>query len=272
MILSSVLLFFFGIFDVSAHYNRPVIIAVLDSGLDTSSYKANLCKYGHKDFTKYNFSIKEPVPKDNAGHGTQVTSLIERELKYVNKKDYCVVVVKFFDTYDSSPHINAINMIKALKYLANIKPDIINISGGGEYPYHEEEKYILQILNNGTKIVAAAGNNGRELNKTFSFYPAMYHSDIIVVGGLDENGNIHKTSNRGSVVDVYELGVVYLDRVYPLIGSSYATAIHTGKLARKIIENKNYGRNNNSSDSRSIGRTDVRWIYQNKDISNEIKW
>src|SRR5574343_436400 len=196
---------------------KTIKIAVVDSGIDESKAKVKMCGEGHKDFTGEGLI-------DVRGHGSVVSKLINDVAK---DEDYCQIIVKYSSVGEVN---NAENLIKALEYILTLDVDYVNISAGGQGSNAPEKKVILKLLNKGIVVVAAAGNDGQNLDVRCSYFPACYDARIMVVGALDENGKRYSGSNYGKVVDFYCSGVnVVFDRkLYS--GTSMATATVSGNL------------------------------------------
>lgn len=206
-------------------------IAIIDTGLDLNDprFSGHICRSGHMSFLD-NSVI------DKHGHGTHVAGLIQ---EYAGPGNYCFLIYKFYDMTNSGRQ-NLLNEITAIGEAAKNGAKIVNISGGGEM--FSEEEYLALKGNPQILFILAAGNDGRNLDiKGNEYYPASYNiSNTIVVGNKDSKGNIAPTSNRGQAVDVYEVGVNVLS-LFPggrkaiMTGTSQATAIHTGKIVRQLL-------------------------------------
>ena len=209
----------FSLFLVNIPASAQTKIAVIDAGFDSKyKNKVKLCKTGHWSFDDKPF-------KDPTQHGTHVVGLIH---KYAKKKNYCVVMLRYYA--DENPgSLNLKNMVLALKRARRMGVEVVNISGGGPTPSVAEKNVIQSLLDDGVKIVAAAGNEKEILNeKTCNYYPACYDSRIIVVG------NIAKTSNRGPVVDYWVRANDVRSLNGRMGGTSQAAAIITGKIVGGI--------------------------------------
>ena len=214
--------------------NKIVKIAVVDSGFgwNERGHGAKLCKYGHKDFSSDHqltgsFDTKDPVPLDTMGHGTNIVGIIDDQLKKTNL-NYCIVVIKYYSV-NQSGEMNLNASIKAFQYAVNLNVDYINYSGGGDNFSVEESNVVKKYLDKGGRLIAAAGNDGRDLTLG-SYYPAMYDKRIIVVGNRTADGVRSVLSNYGSPVNRWEVGENVKAYGITLTGTSQATAAATGKI------------------------------------------
>lgn len=168
---------------------KMFVVAIIDTGIDEELLKTDtFCKEGHKDFTNTGIA-------DRHGHGTHISGLIDQYARnyifspnkdpkplYDIKLNYCQIVLKFFNTNDSSVnHLD--NTRKALRYAIDMKVDMINYSAGGTESDSKERELVIEALNKGIKVVVAAGNEGSDIDKN-KYYPAMYDSRIYRVGNL----------------------------------------------------------------------------------------
>lgn len=220
----------------------PVKIAVIDTGFgfEDRGHTANLCKYGHKDFSLDRqfsgaYDTKVPVPLDTHSHGTNIVGIID---EYAKKShlNYCIVVIKYYSTQQTG-YLNMMAMVQSIKYAANIKVDYVNISGGGDTFSPEEFVQVKRYLNQGGHLVTAAMNDNVDLDLPENqVYPAMYDKRIVVVGNSSPTGEKSKSSNYGSVVKRWEIGENVTAYGITMTGTSQATAVATGKIAS---ENEN---------------------------------
>lgn len=234
----------------SAGTVKQLKVVVLDTGISSNHFDKNfLCPSGHRDFTKTSL-------EDVKGHGTHISGLIDQyakdiflsrygknsDTKVLNSKklNYCQIIIKFYHL-SNHPSSTMSTYNAALEYAISLKPNIINISAGGEGSDDLEQILIKKALDQGTIVVAAAGNNGKTLNKIKgSFYfPAMYDDRVIVVGnGINKHEPAY-TSNRGPLVKVWENGEKQLSLGIQdkdtLSGTSQATAVFTGKLIKYLL-------------------------------------
>lgn len=227
---------------------EPIKVAVIDTGFDFDSTwgehlnkfdsdgyqlkKPKICKEGSKDFTGTDL-------KDRHGHGTHVAGIIA---KFAEDSNYCLIILKFFDPkLGKTDNLRATS--EAIKHAIDLKVDIINYSGGGLDKSTPECNLIKQALDIGITIVAAAGNEKSNINKS-PYYPAMCDERVVVVQNTDDKGNIIESSNftdkrKGSRELVGEKGLYVLsllpdNKIGMMTGTSQATPTHVGKLIKKM--------------------------------------
>jgi|SRR5581483_151382 len=198
------------------------VVAVIDTGISPNT-PVKVCPHG-----SFNFINDTADVTDYHGHGTNVSGLIDQS---AHDKNYCQMILKYYsDT--ATGKVNEQRMIRALQAAVNAKADYINISGGGPEPDPTERALVEKALDNGTVIVAAAGNEGVSLDKKCNYYPACYDKRIIVVGNLGLNGHRAPSSNWGKIVKHFIVGENRCALGICSTGTSQATAIVTGRLVR----------------------------------------
>lgn len=215
---------------------KPQIkVAVIDTGFGYNKLPKDnrLCYWGHKDFTKKGAQyIGEGsfIPVDTVGHGTNIVGIIEN---YASKSNinYCIVILKFYSKNQSNLQ-NLKSSIAAIKFATDeLKVDYINYSGGGPEEDAEEKQAVEKFLNQGGKLIAAAGNDGKLIGSwDAEYYPAMYDKRIVVVGNLGKNGFRARSSNYGKLVNRWEIGEEVTGYGITMTGTSQATAVATGKI------------------------------------------
>jgi subtilisin family serine protease len=225
----------------------PIRIAILDTGFGfkDQGHEANLCRYGHKDFTKdrqftHAFDTHDLVPLDVHGHGTNIAGIIDGYLKEAHT-NYCFVIVKYYSEQQRGSE-NLLATIRGINYAANIHADYINYSGGGPETNQFERAAIKRFLNHGGKLISAAGNENQDIDKPENaYYPAQYDKRIIVVGNLCKDGVEYiqsdgtkikrcASSNYGEAVTRWEVGEDVTAFGITMTGTSQATATATGKI------------------------------------------
>jgi subtilisin family serine protease len=193
--------------------------------------------------------------------------------QYNSKYDYCQIILKFYhETYEGTDlaekekHDAATewNTVLAFRKAIMLGANVINYSAGGASFDRNEKLIVEQALDAGIIIVAAAGNNNECLDNDHDFfYPASYDKRIITVGNRLNKKPItdyaawshrgkctvpagmyrHPTSNFGPWVNLWEFGTDLIGKAIngeyiTLTGTSQSTAVTTGKIVRKILEQK----------------------------------
>lgn len=183
-----------------------VRIAVLDSGFGNTS-DLPLCP----GFT-YTAGL------DDERHGINVLGLIHEKAKRVN---VCYMLFKVFKDKNFSPKTYE----KALLALIKNPPHIVNLSISGNSKILLESELLHTLASRGTHILAAAGNEGKNLSVKCDVYPACLPF-VIAIGAIDL-----PQSNYGLKVKVRTLGKNQCARGVCSSGTSQATANATGILA-----------------------------------------
>lgn len=148
--------------------------------------------------------------EDVQGHGSHVASTVAGT-KYGVAKKAKILVARIFDT-GSAPLVAVIGGINAVlahhqnKKKNNInRPSVMNLSIGGP-KVTVEEQALNDCIENGILVVAAAGNDGKNLDDTtFNVLPAEIER-AITVGAVDVKDRICSFSNYGSSVDLFAPG------------------------------------------------------------------
>lgn len=171
-------------------------IAIIDTGVVMDPFfEKYLCENGLQDFT-------DTTPVDTNGHGTIVTYTV---INGLNPNEYCFYSLKF---YDKDEPRSKDNEITALKYLLKLNVSYLNMSLNGPSELPSERSYLAQLISLGVKVVVAAGNEGKDLQKNCLFYPACYSFpyNFYVLGSLDQYDNKAASSNYNGPVTHYEHG------------------------------------------------------------------
>lgn len=227
--------------------NKPITIGVVDTGFGYQDRggDARLCNFGHKDFTIKNrasikFTSTSPeVPLDTMGHGTNIVGIIESYLKD-SKVNYCIIIIKYFSQDEDR---NLENTRAAFKYAKDLKIDYVNYSSGGDTADRRESVVVKEYLDAGGVLIAAAGNDSKNLDLFLNgFYPATYDKRVVSVGMLEKNGVQSKMSNYGKIIKRWEVGRSVVGYGLRMSGTSQATATATGKIVSQNLNKCDIGK------------------------------
>lgn len=208
-------------FALKSNAGQKIVVLEIDTGVDG---------YSHVEIRSHMpRNIDDPLNWfDGNGHGSHISGLILKNTCSQVELQSCSWF-KLNSTGDWNEYLNCIRIAGSLK------PDVINISSSGSNYDAEEFQILKELSDSGTKIVVAAGNNGKNL-QYYHVYPANYDiKNLIVVGNIEDNGRRSITSNFGLPNEVYMPGVkVYStlpgERWGYMTGSSQSTAQYTNKL------------------------------------------
>jgi subtilisin family serine protease len=208
----------------SVNYFPPVLIAVLDTGID--KYHEDL--YG-KVAAEINLS-DSAVVNDVYGHGTAVAGIIAADAdnglgitgiapgsRLVNVK-----------VADDKGKCQILKLAEGIIWAVDHGARVINISIEFKESVPELKAAIDYAWNKGAVIIAAAGNDGDSL----AIYPACYEN-CLAVTALKDNGTLAPLANYGNWVDVAAPGY----KIYSTLpnnsygykyGTSFAAAYVSG--------------------------------------------
>ena len=245
-----------------------VVVAVVDTGIDLN----------HRDLAKNlwhdpaqpksgifgkNFVNPGKNPIDDHGHGTHVAGIIDGELDPglgVSGVAHHVSIMPLkYYAEGASGMVNLNHTIEAIQYAVDHGARIINYSGGGPEFSQREYEAIKRAEAKGILFIAAAGNEGEDIDQAKNYYfPASYTnpevpayrragvsrpSNMIVVAATNEENNLISASNWGAKsVDVAAPGENILStlpngRTGMMSGTSQATAFASGVAALILSEN-----------------------------------
>lgn len=203
------------------------------------------------DVVGWDFVHDVPQPYDTHGHGTHVSGIIAASTEPEHDADVqgiCpgarIMALHYYDN-DGMGSSNLANTVRAFRYASRMGADVVNYSGGGPDPSGAEKMALEAMGERGILLVAAAGNDGRDLRQT-PYFPASYGlGNIVSVASIDGKGKLLTSSNFGDV-DVAAPGLMILstlpeDRYGTMSGSSQATAVVSGIAAALAGEMKARG-------------------------------
>jgi subtilisin family serine protease len=192
---------------------QGIKVCILDTGID----------YSHPEFQKNGASIIKGSKNfvldghadatDGVGHGTHVAGTIAAQGSYVwgVAPDVDLYIGRVLDdtgSGTSSAIMNGVNWC-----VGTIHANIISMSLGGTRSSKTEDRTYTSAYNNGTLVIAAAGNAG----DTSISYPAGY-SSVVSVAAVDENLAHASFSQYNSDVELAGPGVNVLSSLPPAFG------------------------------------------------------
>jgi hypothetical protein len=215
--------------------DRTVVVAVLDSGVDVDhpdlagAIATNdlECENGRVpgkpqqdrdgngfvgDCMGWSFVSKsadgEPRVTDDIGHGTHVAGVIAARVNNSIgiagiSNQIRILPLKVYGRLEKSALPLAERLVRAVRYAASRRVDVINLSMGWPKATDTPElrRAFQDALNSGITIVAAAGNN----STADAAFPCAY-SGVLCVGAITVNGEMASFSNFGAQVDLLAPG------------------------------------------------------------------
>jgi Subtilase family len=193
---------------------KPTRVAIIDTGIKKAHLNSlPLCEGVIHSVYNDAFDIYP------SNHGTNIAGIISQ----TTNKNICFIIINAYD--GKSGQFDSYNgLVLALE----LNPDIIHMSYSGEPIIYEEFILLSYFSAKGVKLVAAAGNNSRDLNKACNVYPACYNINIDVIGS--RTGDY---GNYGKIVDYVTRGDEVTGFGITLSGTSQAAAIYTKDLLNK---------------------------------------
>lgn len=260
--------FFFCLF---AWGTEPIVVAVIDSGVDvnhnelksslwTNPGEVGLDQFGNDKSTNgidddqngyvddlhgWDFVLNLPAQTDPLGHGTHMAGIISAEGKNPKLKKAIgfgskIMSIRYYQVGSSGTE-NLKNSVAAFQYAIKMGADVINYSGGGPSPDPSEQEALISASRKNILVIAAAGNEGRNIDQK-GFYPAAYElSNILSVAAVGPDDQPSNTSNFGlKTVQIAAPGENILsclpgNKIGRMTGTSQATAFVTGAAARLLI-------------------------------------
>jgi subtilisin family serine protease len=172
-------------------------IALIDGSVDTSHPSLAAASIRHIDRPPFHRTVDDGW---SLRHGTQVASIVlgqhGTEVEGLAPSCSGLVVPVFRDVGGRPAIVSQLDMARAILYALEQGARVINISGGQPDPTGRPEPLLADALreceSHGTLVVAAAGNDGRDVLHV----PASYES-VLAVGATDVRGVLLPLSNWG---------------------------------------------------------------------------
>lgn len=227
-------------------------VVVLDTGSNSINFKNNIKK----------INLINNDMKDNIGHGTAVSSLIDMRVNNIS-----IFSVKIFDVNHQTTEEDITNALKWVdKY---INPDVINISSGTNYIFSNHLKDTVdKLIDKGVIIVAAADNKG------ILSYPASFENVI----GVQWSEKVINPQDfifvKNSPINILGYGgrllVPWIDNKKNYVsGSSFITPLITAEVIKLLQQNNlsNLDEINHKLESLSIKSIKFKKEYINSHLS-----
>jgi len=228
------------------------------------------------DYYGWDFENDDNDPDDDNDHGTHVSGTIGAVgdngtgVSGVNWR-VSLMVLKILDQNGNG---SVLNEIRAIEYAIDNGAQVINASFSGEASSSLEYNAVEDAMDAGILFVAAAGNDGRDIDfPNQAAYPAGYNlANIVTVAATDRNDALASFSNYGATsVDVAAPGVgIYSTKAgdsYQYLQGTSMAAPHVSGLAALIWaedDSLTYGQVKN----RILDGVDTRIRLQNRKGDN----
>ncbi len=198
-------------------------------GWDFYNNDNTVCHYVYSDLYRKNLAD----PNDNDSHGTHVAGVIAAAMNnnigiagIASNINVKIMSLKINGGKDGTGDVA--DAVKAIKYATMMGADICNISWGTNQVYPELEAAIRE---SDMLFVAAAGNNGVDIDST-PLYPASLELDnLISATFIDGDGDLTGYSNFGKYsVDIAAPG----QDIFSTVVGSYGTASGSSMAAPQV--------------------------------------
>jgi len=255
-----------------------IVIAVVDTGVDynhedladniwtnpgeiPNNWKDDDNNGYIDDIHGWDFHDKDNSPMDYHGHGTHCSGIISA----VTNNGIGVAGIasncKIMPVRVGNNLVWVWNVLAGIEYAAYNGADIISMSLGNYALLDSEKDALDYAYNQGSVLVAAAGNDDNSLEH----YPAAY-DNVIAVAATDQNDNRAYFSNHGLWVDVgapgYEILSTIPGNIYEKYsGTSMACPVVSG-IVGLLLSNKP-----------DLTQKEIKTIISNAvDIVNSLKY
>ena len=173
---------------------KGITVAIIDTGVSKVPDLANT-----EFVAGYDFVNDKATADDDNGHGTHVAGTVAQS----TNNNYGVAGIAYeakimpIKVLSGSGGGTIGDIAEAIRFAADNKADIINMSLGGGGESQVMKDAIDYAYTKGVVIIAAAGNE----NNNSASYPARY-AHVIGVGATDAQGERAEFSNYGAGVDI----------------------------------------------------------------------
>ncbi|KKT42284.1 MAG: hypothetical protein UW30_C0001G0009 [Candidatus Giovannonibacteria bacterium GW2011_GWA2_44_13b] len=204
-----------------------VKVGVIDTGISTSHPDLVANIKGGQNYVKLKGMIDPTKWNDDNGHGSHVAGIIAA----LNNTSGVVGVAPQADLYaikvlDRNGSGYTSDVISGIGWAVSNGIQVINMSLGCACDTVALHNAVINAVNNGVVVVAAAGNSATSP----VIYPAAY-PEVIAVSATDSNDNLASWSARGPEIDVSAPGV----SIYSTYkGTSYKTLSGTSMASPHV--------------------------------------
>lgn len=237
----------------SGYTGKDVIIAVLDTGYDTSHPDLIDRVIGGYNFTNdHGGDIN--IVEDLNGHGTHVAGIIAASSNGSGiigiAPEAKLLILKVLDHAGRGSVPSLINAIQyAINWRGpnNEKVQVLSLSLGTRRSNDSLHEIVKKAVNSNISVVVASGNDGDGNVLTYEYrYPGAYE-EVISVGAINQENLLTEFTNTNENVDLYASGVnirsTFIGQGFAeLTGTSMAAPHVAGALA--LLINKYKAENN----------------------------
>ena len=188
------------------HDCRQIVVAVLDSGVNYTheDLAANMWDGSALGLPHHGYDFfdndADPMPADGDGHGTHVAGAIAAHGdNAVGTTGLCwrarLMALRVLDASGGT----TATVVRALRFAVDQGARVINLSLGGSGYDPAFEAELVYAAQRDVVVVAAAGNDGHDLDGEARFYPCSFKFDnLLCVAALDQSYALASFSNYGS--------------------------------------------------------------------------
>ncbi len=201
--------------------NKEVRVAVIDTGVQTT----------HPDLSNMILmeNGKVVAPSDNyldSGiHGTHVSGIIAAQANNnqgISGTAGAYIKIMPVKVSNDGQSVNTSTVTNGIYWAADNGAKVINMSLGGAQTTSSFLEAIKYANSKGVFVIAAAGNDGKQLNSSFLFYPAAY---TVNVSGMLSVGSFDASTKKKSSFSNYSS--TYVDIMAPGSDSTYGKIYST---------------------------------------------
>lgn len=165
---------------------RAVVVAIADTGIDPSATLGGMLD------VERSTSVVDGEPLDDLdGHGTEMATIVHAHAPAAQ-----LVAIKASGLAGTSDD----QLAEAIDHATDVGADVVLLAFSGAEPLPRTRAAIERAGRHGIVVVAAAGNDGLDLDE-HAAYPAAYRAPrLVTVAAVDEDGTLLPSSNRGTSV------------------------------------------------------------------------